>query len=421
MQQHHLKQPETSRPLSAVSNATGMVGLLGLLLTVAALTATELSIGERVLACLAGTALPMLLWAVFVEKTYQGPDTGLDLSHPRPFGLVFAETVTKLIGLWSTFLIIACLYWLASLFSTGTTTFFVIAAWAFPFVFVISIPYVFVVNRYMQEPHDGLWHMGKWVVGQWHLVDRDILKDYLRGWTIKAFFLVFMFSILQGPVSHITSGSLEEIFSGTVAFVAWCTQLMFLADVCFGTIGYILTLRLLDSHIRSANPYLSAWVAALICYPPFLMMGVNGPLNYRHNTQEWMIWLQGHDSILMIWGALLILLTVLYAWATIIFGIRFSNLTHRGIITNGPYRYFKHPAYLSKNIYWWLLHMPFLSLAGTLDALHNCLLLLAVNAIYYARAKTEEKHLMADENYRQYSAWIAQHGLLQRLVRKIRD
>ena len=218
-----------------------------------------------------------------------------------------------------------------------------------------------------------------------------------------------------------TSGSAVQIFSGTVPFVAWCTQLMFLADVCFGTVGYILTLRPLDSHIRSANPYLSAWIAALVCYPPFLLMGLDGPLNYRNNTQEWMIWLEGHDSLLMFWGGTLILLTAIYAWATVIFGIRFSNLTHRGIITNGPYRLFKHPAYLSKNIYWWLLHVPFLSTAGTLDALHNCLLLLIVNVIYYARAKTEEKHLMADEAYRQYSAWIAKHGLLERIGSALRN
>ena len=420
MQQAHSEQPEAHRPISAVSNATGMVGLLGLLLTVAALSTSELSMAARVFTCLAGLSLPMILWAIFVEKVHRNPGTGLDLSRPRPLAATLAETRTKLIGLWSTFLLIGLSYWLVSRFTSGTTTFFVIAAWAFPLIFALSIPYVFLVNRYMREPHDGLWHMGKWVTGQWHLVDRDILKDYLRGWAIKAFFLVFMFSILQGPVASVTSSSAGQIFSGTVAFVAWCTQLMFLADVCFGTIGYILTLRPLDSHIRSANPYFSAWAAALICYPPFLLMGVDGPLNYRNNTQEWMIWLEGHDVTLMLWGGTLILLTAIYAWATVIFGIRFSNLTHRGIITNGPYRLFKHPAYLSKNIYWWLLHVPFLSTAGSLDALHNCLLLLAVNAIYYARAKTEEKHLMADENYRQYSAWIAQHGLLERVASALR-
>ena len=42
-------------------------------------------------------------------------------------------------------------------------------------------------------------------------------------------------------------------------------------------------------------------------------------------------------------------------------GPRFSNLTHRGILTHGPYAWSKHPAYLSKNLFWWLSSLPFLA------------------------------------------------------------
>ena len=51
----------------------------------------------------------------------------------------------------------------------------------------------------------------------------------------------------------------------------------------------------------------------------------------------------------IIWGAILVVLTGIYAWATMAFGLRFSNLTHRGILTHGPYAFTKHPAYMSKN------------------------------------------------------------------------
>ena len=123
MQQAHLKQPELHRPVSAVSNATGMVGLLGLLATVAALSITDLSTGERALACLAGPALPMILWALLMERVYRSPGTGLDLSRPRPLAIALGETRTKLIGLWSTFLLIGISYWLISQFTSGTTIF----------------------------------------------------------------------------------------------------------------------------------------------------------------------------------------------------------------------------------------------------------------------------------------------------------
>ena len=61
------------------------------------------------------------------------------------------------------------------------------------------------------------------------------------------------------------------------------------------------------------------------------------------------------------WGSTILVCIAVYSWATISFGIRFSNLTNRGIITNGPYRYTKHPAYIAKNLSWWMESVPFVS------------------------------------------------------------
>lgn len=77
----------------------------------------------------------------------------------------------------------------------------------------------------------------------------------------------------------------------------------------------------------------------------------------------------------------------------------------------------KHPAYVSKNISWWLISVPFIAGAGWFTALQSCLLLLCVNLVYFLRAKTEERHLRADPAYREYEAFIAQHGLLAILAR----
>ncbi len=148
-------------------------------------------------------------------------------------------------------------------------------------------------------------------------------------------------------------------------------------------------------------------------------MAMGGPLDYRTGTMEWSVWFDGNAVVLTVWGAALIVLTAIYAWATVIFGIRFSNLTHRGIITNGPYQYFKHPAYLSKNLFWWLAHIPVLSPAGGLEATRNCILLLSINFIYYLRAKTEELHLNEDVDYRLYSGWIARNGILEKCWHRV--
>jgi hypothetical protein len=99
------------------------------------------------------------------------------------------------------------------------------------------------------------------------------------------------------------------------------------------------------------------------------------------------------------------------------FGIRFSNLTHRGIITNGPYGLTKHPAYVSKNLAWWLISIPFLASGGAFKALKKCSLLLLLNSIYYLRAKTEERHLSNDPDYQQYALWLEENGIFSGLYK----
>src|SRR5262249_31326336 len=108
-----------------------------------------------------------------------------------------------------------------------------------------------------------------------------------------------------------------------------------------------------------------------------------------------------------------------YALSTVQFGIRFSNLTNRGIITNGPYRWLKHPAYVSKNLSYWLMSLPFLSTAGAGEGLRNSALLLGVNMIYYLRAKTEEDNWGNDPIYRDYEAFMRDHGLLGMMRRRL--
>src|SRR3546814_19265929 len=72
----------------------------------------------------------------------------------------------------------------------------------------------------------------------------------------------------------------------------------------------------LDAHIRTANPYGMAWVAALICYPPFILMN-GGPLDYQISGSDWGHWFAGHDMLMALWGAVLVALIAVYAWATI--------------------------------------------------------------------------------------------------------
>jgi len=156
---------------------------------------------------------------------------------------------------------------------------------------------------------------------------------------------------------------------------------------------------------------------ALYCYEPFWSALANPKyLNYE-DGYYWGHLFAGHQGIYAFWGTIILLLFVIFMLSSAAFGMRFSNLTNRGIITNGPYRFMKHPAYVSKNIAWWLISVPFISAAGTTMALRHCLLLLGLNLIYYLRAVTEERHLSLDPTYVQYATALNDKGFFKGLYK----
>jgi hypothetical protein len=77
----------------------------------------------------------------------------------------------------------------------------------------------------------------------------------------------------------------------------------------------------------------------------------------------------------------------------------------------------KHPAYISKNISWWLISIPFISIEGAEVAIKHSLLLLVLNFVYYLRAKTEERHLSLDPVYVQYATAMNERGIFRKLYR----
>ena len=408
--------PGPARPPSAVSHGVGLAGLAGLLAWLAAALAVGMDGPYAALVALPACALPMILWSLLVDKVHRRASTGIDWRGGRAFADSREISLTKLAGLYLTWGGIALIYGIGRFYWDGNFAFAMWCfGWAMPVVAILAVPYILWIDRYLVEPRDGAWHLGAWLTNQ-PGVDGEAIRGHLRAWAVKGFFLAFMLAVVPGNWGgfiHTDRASLAD----PVALAQWLIGLMFVIDVAFATVGYVLTLRPLDAHIRSANPYAAAWTAALICYPPFLLMEAGGPLDYHPGTQDWTAWFAGHPSLLALWGALLVLLTAVYAWATVAFGLRFSNLTHRGILTHGPYGWSRHPAYLSKNLFWWLSTLPILTTGSPVDAVRATALMGVVSGIYYWRARTEERHLGLDPVYRAYSDWMTRHGAVPRFGR----
>jgi protein-S-isoprenylcysteine O-methyltransferase Ste14 len=407
-------------PVSAVGHGVGLAGLAGLVLWTLVAWRFGMDGPHAGLTAVLACALPMLLWSLCVDRVHRSPTTGIDWTDaPRPWRDVVDIALVKITGLWATWGVIAVLYCLARWYWEGDYRLVMrLMGWVAPVLLAASIPYVLWLDRYLVDRRDGAYAFGQWVIGgAAGTPDRDAMDDHLRAWAIKGFFLAFMLSIVPGNFANVVRWRAEDVIAGPASLAGFLIMAMFLVDVVFATVGYMLTLRPLDAHIRSANPFTAGWVAALICYPPFVLMGPGGPLDYHRGGAEWDRWLAGYPALLWIVGAALVALTAVYAWATVAFGLRFSNLTNRGILTHGPYRWTRHPAYLAKNLFWWLSALPFLAASGDLiDAARNTATLGIVSGVYYWRARTEEAHLSADPAYRTYSAWMARNAPLPRLL-----
>lgn len=406
-------------PRSAVSNGVGLVGLAGLGVWTLIARHYGMNGPNAGLAAVVACAVPMLLWSVLIDRVHRNASTGMNWdAPPRRIRDVIDVSVVKIAGLWATWLCIAIFYCLARWYWSGNYRFsmdlFMSAA---PWLLAASIPYILWIDRRLVEPKDASYSFGQWVIGgAAGPANMPQVANHARAWTVKGFFLAFMISIVPGNFASVVDWRIDESIANPVALAGFLIAVMFMIDVCMATVGYIATFKPIDSHIRTANPYLSGWLAALICYPPFVLMGGGGPLDYHAGGAEWDHWTEGSTVLQWALGGWLVLLTAIYAWATVAFGLRFSNLTHRGILTHGPYRWTRHPAYLAKNLFWWFSALPFLTLTGSMtDMTRNCAMLALTNAVYYWRAKTEERHLSADPDYVAYSEWMDRNAPVPRL------
>ncbi len=389
-----------------------LLGLAGQVIALAVSPSLGLGSAARTVFLLVMTAAPVLAADLVLFKVHRRSSTGLDWSRPPDFS--FWRSLVKVTGLAGTLLVIALVYWIFPEYHDAYyREFFDFAKAALPYLAIPAVLYVFLVDAYMPEPNDGYWHAGCCFLGLFSEVDKDVLRQYALGWLVKGFFIPFLFPLISGNVDAIFSSALFQGRSGFIPIYECAYVFLYLVDVTFGAVGYFLTLRVTDTHIRSTEPTVLGWLVALICYPPFWPLMYDRFFPYASDTPYWGPWLAGQPALQAAWGTAILFFTGVYAWATVIFGCRFSNLTHRGILTNGPYRWTKHPAYLAKNISWWLVTIPFASNAGAAETLRMCLMLAAINFVYFMRARTEEWHLSRDPDYVAYARWMNEHALLK--------
>lgn len=246
--------------------------------------------------------------------------------------------------------------------------------------------------------------------GRWGAILRHCFRPrsarvVWAGLAVKFFFLPIMFKFFLDSGFHVVkdAGALAAQLQGSLAFrpgtMGTAEAAYFLLfdavifiDVSLASLGYLVTTRWIDAGMRSVDLNPLAWAACLACYMPF-----NGMVARHMGLPTADVTAIGDPALRAAAMAGVLACMAVYMWSTLAFGLRFSNLTHRGLFSRGPYAFVRHPAYAAKNLSWWIEAGPNL---GDPRAL---LCLLGWNAVYWLRAVTEERHLSRDPRYAAYA------------------
>ena len=392
-------------PLSegkAASETSFVVNLSALILSVCVLGVC-LSMGMNNLVHLFTTLLvSLLVFSVGLERLLYPETSAL---HRLAFRrrMSWRRVAYREVALAATFGVIGFCYWLFPLFASKDFTqhYFPFLKTVVPWIAAGSLPYFCLMDRCDPEEDDVYCRLGRAIVQRRCTLTRFELANYVRGWIVKAFWLGLMQPAMIEKLQWMVAGDWRKLAGTPVEWYVAATTVCFFIDLCYASVGYMTNLKMFNTQTRTAEPTLLGWAVTIVCYWPFWAV-LFYPYFFRYDSaHRWLKCCTAGSAVWYVWAGAIILLELLYALATVAGGIRFSNLTYRGLWNTGPYRWTKHPAYVFKNLSWWLISVPFLLNTWQI-AVKGSVLLLGLNVIYYLRARTEERHL---SHYPEYVAY----------------
>ncbi len=188
--------------------------------------------------------------------------------------------------------------------------------------------------------------------------------------------------------------SLQESFISVfnITIYPFLIGACFFVDTVFFFFGYLIYSEALGNTIKSVETTFLGWAVALLCYPPFNYITANFIPALYHDQPD-----TGNPLLTFTLRITMFALLLVYTLATLNLGWKCSNLTNRGIVSHGVYAIVRHPAYIAKNLFWWLSLLPIV--ANKPEAL---LYMAAWSFLYFLRAVTEERHLRQDPDYAAY-------------------
>jgi len=360
------------------------------------------------------TFIVMAIAELFLQKRYRQKNNHQIkyLALSRSSFYILKSSFFRFLALFLPFLFFYLLVQKHTFFSISTREFFDYLFYIFVFV---GFPYIFFTLKYKG---DKSYEFGDYAIltiigvkSFFYLLFYKSYKDkFYNNRRVKKVWLVYLVNLifLSLMTQFITNElyGLRDEFNIFISYqsntIDWYSRyktfylilfhLLFTIDVSIALIGYSFASRWLNNRTKSVDTTLSGWMVALMCYPPLNSVTSQFIPYYGLDTYQ----LITNEYLLAIVLTLLIFLYTVYVWATIALGFKFSNLTNRGIVNIGPYKYVRHPAYISKNFAWWIDN------TFVLTNIWASIALGLWNLVYIARALTEERHLKKDKEYQEY-------------------
>jgi protein-S-isoprenylcysteine O-methyltransferase Ste14 len=156
--------------------------------------------------------------------------------------------------------------------------------------------------------------------------------------------------------------------------------------------GYCVENETLGSKIKSVDDTWLGWIVTVICYAPLFAV-----VFYIIPKGDQDLAFFKNETITVFVRVFIMVVILFKTWTIFALGSKSSNLTNRGIVTRGPYKWIRHPHYLAKMIVWWICLIPSALLHPWLTGG-----MIFWSMIYVLRALTEEQHLKQDPEYKAY-------------------
>ena len=281
----------------------------------------------------------------------------------------------------------------------------------------LSLVIIFLTEYLLGEKRDGTYQFGLIARFRWSEVEGKAFRAGVLEWLVRGIFLLINFFAVSTLLARVRSRELPDLSDGFVQFVMNIDSMIFMLILLVILPGYLFASRLIGTEVKKVDSTWFAWAITLSSYSPLNAAVYSAWITYRplsdvyENTHVWGVIGAVHPTVLYCLGALILIAALFHLWGEAILGARSSNLSMRGIITNGPFAFTKHPVYVSKCIQWACIYLPILNGIGFLDATRSGILFILVCVVFGARALAEERLLAEDENYVAYARMMDEKSI----------